>query len=169
MAIGANSYGSVAEVETLTQQYTAHGVYTAATRPTLTQVEKFIDRVSGMVNLVLAREGFAVPVSQADAKLALDELATEQAAFLCHEANRAGPYAPGSETLRGGSPFEVIRREIEGGIGKNGAGLAALGATRSRALTYGLQCRTETDDGETIEPVFQREMMGNEIVDWDEE
>jgi len=168
MAIGANSYGTVAEVAAITPQYTSGGSYGASTRPTETQVEKFIDRVSGILNVVLAGEGFGVPVTQADAKLALDEFVVEQAALLCHAANRAGIYAPGSEELGGRSPFAAIREEAAEFVRENAAGLERLGATRSRHASYGLACRTEDDAGETIEPTFQREMMGNVIVDWDD-
>lgn len=169
MAIGANSYGSTDEVGALTPLYaTATGViYSTTTRPTLAQVEKFVDRVSGILNVLLAEAGFKVPVSQADAKLALDEFVVAQVVELCHAANGAGPYAPGSEEMRAGSPFRTIEREAAEFIGKHAAGFAALGATRSRVLAYGLQCRTEDDGGDGIVPIFQRKMMGNEIVDWD--
>lgn len=169
MAIGANSYGSTDEVGALTPLYaTASGViYSTTTRPTLAQVETFVNRVSGILNVLLAEAGFKVPVSQADAKLALDEFVVAQVVELCHAANGAGPYAPGSEEMRAGSPFRTIEREAAEFILKHAAGVEALGVTRSRSLTYGLQCRTEDDSGAEIVPAFQREMMGNEIVDWD--
>jgi len=151
MAIGASSYGSVAEVAALCTMYTSSGTFSASTRPTLTQVETFVDRVSGILNVILAREGFATPVSQADAKLVMDDFAVEHAAYLCHAANRAGPYVPGNEQLRGRT-----------------AGLEALGATRTRVGTYGLGCRTEDEGGDELTPFFQREMMGNEVVDWED-
>lgn len=157
MAIGDNSYGSVAEVETLVGRYTADGVFSTATRPTATQVEKFIDRVSAVVNVLLAEAGFAIPVSQADAKLALDDFVVEQAALLCHAANGAGPYAPGSESLRG-SPMKVVLREAEAFIGEHAVGLEFLGATRDRASTYGLQCREEDDGGDELVPAFPMEV-----------
>ena len=55
MAIGANSYGSVAEVQALTGKYLNAGVFTASTRPTLTQVEKFIDNASA-VSIAMVRQ-----------------------------------------------------------------------------------------------------------------
>ena len=167
MAIGDNSYGSVAEVAALVGRYTASGSFSDSTRPTSTQVEKLIDRVSGLVNVLLAEQGFAIPVSQADAKLALDDFVVEQAVQLCHAANGAGPYAPGSESLRGQSPMKVIMREAEGFIGEHAVGLEFLGATRDRAATYGLQCRAEDAGGDELVPPFSREMIGHEIVDWD--
>lgn len=171
MAIGSNSYGSVLEVAALTPWYaTATGsTYDASTKPTLTQVEKFIDRVSGILNVLLAEAGFAIPVSQADAKLALDEFVVAQAVELCHAANGAGPYAPGSEEMRAGTPFRRIMKEAAEFIDDHAIGLEQLGATRTRHMTDGLECRTTDDAGDTIEPIFQRKMMGNVIEDWDTE
>jgi hypothetical protein len=171
MAIGANSYGSVAEVAALTPHYaTATGnTFDADTTPTLTQVEKFIDRVSAILNVLLAEAGFSVAVSQADAKLALDQFTVMQAAHLVEFANGAGPFISGGEEMRYTTPTRVILRDAELFIEKHAAGFEALGAARTRHLTDGLECRTEDDAGDAIEPVFQRKMMGNVVVDWDEE
>lgn len=171
MAIGANSYGSVAEVGALTPLYaTATGTtYSTTTRPTLAQVEKMIDRVSGILNVALAREGFAVPVSQADAKLALDEFVIAQVTELCHAANGAGPYAPGSEEMRAGTPFRAVAKEAAAFVSDYAAGLEMLGATRSRTATYGLGCRTERADGSEVRPPFSVKQMGNVIEDWTDE
>lgn len=168
MAVATNTYGSVDEVAALTVMYTDDGVYDLETRPTLGQVETFLDRVSAILNMVLAREGFSVPVTQADAALALDDFAVEHAAYLCHSVNRAGPYVPGNEQLRGRTAFEVIREAAASFIQEWAGGLEALGATRTRAGTYGLGCRTQDADGDELTPFFQRKMMGNEVVDWED-
>jgi hypothetical protein len=157
MAIGDNSYGSVAEVAALTGRWTNEGSYDGTTRPTLTQVETFIDRVSGMLNLLLAEAGFAVPVSQADAKLVCDEFVVEQAVQLCHGANGAGPFAPGSEQLRSRTAFEIISREASEFVTAHAAGFGFLGATRSRDLTYGLQATLTDTSGDDLEKMFTRE------------
>lgn len=169
MTIGANSYGSVSEVVALTRRYTDGGSYTATTRPTLTEVEKFIDRVSAIVNLILTKHSFTIPISQATCKLVLDEFVTTQAAQLCHAANGAGPYAPGSPELNtlNRTPFEILRKEAEGFIASNANAFKDLGAARSQPNSYGLGCRTTDDSGETIEPVFQRKQFDTTNVDWD--
>jgi len=171
MAIGANSYGSVAEVEALAGHYaTATGnTFDATTTPTLAQVEKFIDRVSGIVNVLLAEEGFSIPVTQADAKLMLDDFVVMQVTHLVEFANGAGPFVAGGEEMRYGTPTRVLMRDAELFIQDHASGIEALGATRTRHMTDGLECRTEDDAGDTIEPVFQRKMMGNVVIDWDEE
>jgi len=165
----ANSYGTVAEVAALTPGYTESGDYDTTTRPTEAQVERFIDRISAVLNVILAGLGFSIPISQEDAAMMLAEFVTDHAAYLCHGVNRAGPYAPGSEQLRGRSPFEIIRKEAEAFLENHAAGIEALGATRSSHMSDGLACRTETDSGTTLEPPFQRLMMGGAITDWDED
>lgn len=169
MTIRTNSYGSVAEVAALVPRYTNNGAFDASTRPTLTQAEKFIDRVSGLVNVLLAEAGFAIPVSQTDAKLVLDEFVTAQVVQLAHSVNGAGAFAPGSEEIRQGTPFQIITKEAASFINDHADGLAALGATRARSLTDGLACRTTDDAGEDIHPMFHRKQFGNVIEDWDED
>lgn len=157
MAIGANSYGSVAEVEALAPRYTNSGVYDATTRPTLIQVEKFIDRVSGMFNLLLAEEGFDIPVVNADAKLVCDEFVIEQVVQLCHGANGSGPFAPGSERLRNRTAFAIISSEAAGFVSQHAVGFEFLGAARSRAQTFGLGCTLTDSDGDDLVKMFSRE------------
>ena len=167
MAIGDNSYGSVAKVEALVGRYTDDGRLTADTRPSRSQVEAWIDGVSSQVNVILAEAGFAIPVSQSDAANAIARFVVDEVAQLCHGANGAGSYAPGSETLRNTTANRQILHNAEAFLAGHAAGLEHLGATRSRAMTDGLTCRTEDDAGDEIHPVFQRKMMGNQIVDWD--
>ena len=168
MGIGTNSYGSVAEVAALTTRYTASGSYSTATRPTLAQVEKFIDRVSAHLNVFLAEAGFAIPVSQADCKLSLDDFVVMHVTLLAHAANGAGPYGPGSEQLRqGDTPMKVILKEAETFIEAHADGYEQLGATRTRNQTEGLACRTTDASGDDIVPFFSRSQMGNSVTDWD--
>lgn len=151
MAIGANSYGSVAEVQALTLRYTTSGSYTTTTRPSIAQVEGFIDRVSSILNVLLAKAGFVIPVSQADAKLALDDYVVDMAVQLCHAANGSGPLAPGAaRRLRGQLPREAILEAAAAFVGNHAAGFEALGATRTRTLTYGLDCLDAT-------PIFEKD------------
>jgi len=169
MTIGDNSYGTVAEVGALVPLYaTATGTtFDATTRPTITQVEGMIDRVSGIVNVVLAEEGFDIPVTQADAKLALDDFVVMHVAHLAAYANGAGPFVSGADEMRYTTPTRVIMRDAEIFIKDRAKGFELLGATRTYKMTYGLEYRDVDDAGDDIEPVFQRKMMGNAVVDWD--
>lgn len=167
MAVGDNSYGSIGEIEALIGRYTDEGALTAATRPARAQVERFIDRVSAIVNVALAQAGFAVPVSQEDAVSALADFVVDQAVQLCYAANGAGPYAPGAKQLRGRRPRAAILQEAFDFVADFASGLQALGATRTRMLTNGLDCRTQDESGQDLVPFFHREMIDHEIDDWD--
>lgn len=167
MAIRPESYGTVADVEALTKRYTSSGSYGTGTNPTKTQVEEFVNRMSGVVNVLLAEQGFTIPVTQADAKLALADFVVGQVALLCHAANGHGIYAPGSQSIRNTTPMRLILAEAEAFIGKHASGIEALGAARTKGLAWAVECRTEDDAGNVIEPVFERKMMGNVVVDWD--
>jgi hypothetical protein len=59
-------------------------------------------------------------------------------------------------------------RDAELFIQEHANGFEALGATRTRGLTYGLECRTQTDTGEDIVPMFSRWQMGNRLTDWED-
>jgi hypothetical protein len=152
MAIGANSYGSVAEVAAMTPRYTSAGSYTTGTTPTVAQVEGLIDRVSGTVNVILAQMGFAIPVTQADVKLMLADFVVEQVVELCHGMHGAGLFAPSSEQLRTRTAFRVISSEAKTFIEENATGIENLGAVRTYAGSYGLAATLTGDDGETLQP-----------------
>lgn len=61
--LAASSYGSLAAVEALVRHLLdgADG-FSTATVPTAADVEGVMDRVSGVLNMALAAEGFSVPV-----------------------------------------------------------------------------------------------------------
>ena len=155
MAIGANSYGSAAGVAALAPLYaTGTGqTFTTQTRPTLVQVEAFVDQVSGMVNSILAREGFEVPVAQADAKLSLDGFVNLEVAAYVEYANGAGPFVSDGTQLRASTPAMRVLRDAQEFIEANAVGLEALGVTRTRLLTQGLAA-------DEVEPLWDWEWNG---------
>ncbi len=159
MAIGANSYGSVAEVAAVAVRFTSNGSFDATTNPTLAQVETMVDRISGLVNVSLARVGFAVPVSQADAKAALDDLVVDAVARLVCAVNGTAMYYQGNAGGRVSARSEMarIRQEIREYVTEEASGLAALGATRSRGLAHGLNATLTDTEGEDLDPMFDEE------------
>ena len=138
MPIDSHSYSSVAAVAALAPLYTDAGVFTATTRPTLTQVERFIDQVSGAVNVLLAAQGFEIPITQADAKAAIDGFVALEAVSYVEYANSAGPWVVDSQQMRASSPARIVLRDVEAFIASQALGFEALGATRTRTLTAGL-------------------------------
>ena len=68
MAIRDDSYSSVAEVVPYVR-YLLKGdmTFSPSTKPTLSEVEKFIDRASGVLNMSLKGAGFATPLNSTTA------------------------------------------------------------------------------------------------------
>ncbi|MCP5016866.1 MAG: hypothetical protein GY938_16600 [Ketobacter sp.] len=131
MAINANSYGTVAEVEAENKQFTASdGTFTTQTVPTLSQVEGYIDRTSAALNVCLANQGFSLPVSTAQPKLVLDNYVIEQASKMVRGANTARMNGARSATagIAGGGTIMTRAKEF---IEENAPGLDAMGVTRN--------------------------------------
>jgi len=160
MTVGTRSYGSAEEVAALTRRFTANGSYTTSTIPTLTQVESFIDTVSAWINNSLARNGFAVPVTQADVKLILAGMAVEAVGDLVQAANSAGRFFTEKALERGLEPYRTLRREISDSIDQQAAGFEALGAQRAEGKLGQIAFRDSDEDGNKVEPLFQRKGFG---------
>lgn len=168
MAVGTNSYGTVAEVAALSKRYTSSGTFTTTTNPTEAQVERFIDRVSSIVNVILARLGFTTPVVDVEARPAIEEFVIQEVVQMVLACNGAGLFAPGSEALRKRTPFQIILDDAQSFFEDNAVGLENLGAARpSGGLTFGLAVREVDDAGDDLEPPFGWKQMGNVPVDWD--
>lgn len=84
MAIDANSYSSVADVTAVTRHLLDGAVsFHEGTRPTLLEVEAFIDDTSSLLNDAIAAHGFTVPISAAGPKRSCDIwVRTKAAAFV---------------------------------------------------------------------------------------
>lgn len=166
MAIGTNSYGSVAEVEALTKRFTTAGVFDTASTPTLLQVEAMINRISGVANSHLARLGFTIKLDQADAVLAIDELVVSSVVDLVQTANGAGRFFT-DKTFRGVSPYRVIMKEVKAWIDGMADGFEALGATRGTAGLENIGFRETDEAGDAVVPLFERKAFGDTRTEWD--
>jgi hypothetical protein len=166
MTIGAHSYGTAAGVGALTPIYTnGSGTFDTTTQPTLTQLEGMIDQVSAMMNAVLAASGFAIPVTQADIKLMLDMFVNQEAASIVEGINGSGRFGP-SDKSGGKSRFELISADVNSFIQTMAAGFERMGATRTYSALEGIAYRDSDDNGNQINPIFQRGAFGNVFEDW---
>lgn len=166
MSIHDWSYGTPEEVASLVSRYTTSGAFGLTTRPTLEQVERYLDRISGIANTLLAQEGFSTPVAEPRAKAALDELVIEAVVELCHLSNSAGRFFT-DRTLRAQNPMRAIREELAAWIDEHAAGLENLGAARGTSLVSQIAYRDTDESGDPTFPIFQREAFGNRFDDWD--
>lgn len=167
MTVGANSYGTAAGVAAFTNRWTASGSYTTSTRPTLAQVEAWIDQVSATLNVALAGAGFSIPVTNADAKLSLIAVVEAAVADLCHAANSSGRFFTDRALERGVSPIRTIRQEMSMWVEEQADGLEMLGATRTRNAMASILYRDSDESGDSTFPIFQRKGFSNSFTDWD--
>jgi len=163
MAIRSDSYSSIDEIAA----YTTHLMdgsadFDANTRPSRAQVEKFIDRASGILNVVLRGSGLSVPVTNSTAVLACDEWVTNQATAYVELAQRGAGF-DGSENTRPGS-FLKLNEKAADFAAMMIPGFIKLGVTQSEKASDGLQFtgldvredRSDPDDTSLRQPVFER-------------
>lgn len=162
MAIGANSYGSVAGVVALCPRYGSGGTFTTTTRPTLAQVEAWIDQVSALINGYLSGKGFAIPITQTDAVTALALCVNQYAADLAESVNGAGRLGPNTEILKYRGQWEVITRELRTYLDEISTGWERLGATRTTSVFGNVGYLNQTNSGGAVFPMFTRESFGGE-------
>lgn len=169
MAIRADSYSSVSEVRSYTRHLLdGHDTFDSATRPTLTDVEKFIDRSSGLLNLALSASGFAPSAVYANstAKLACDDWVTTRTAKYVELTQRGTGYNAdeGSRT----AAFENDAGEF---VEMLADGLSNLGIAQSVGNTaQGLQFtgttveseRDDPADTSKAQPLFTRKGFDNQ-------
>lgn len=94
MALSADSYSSVNEVTALTRHLLDGNVlFGVDTRPTLTEVENFINYASSLLNAALAKRGFTTPVTQATVVYALDMWVSGYAASWVELTQRGAGYS----------------------------------------------------------------------------
>lgn len=159
MAIGANSYGSTGDVAGRSPgpyvDASTH-LFTTSTNPTLATVETYIDEISAVMNVALAGAGFAIPVTQADAKKAIASCTNDLAADMASASNSAGRFFT-ERALNGGlSVMAQIRKDIKQWVDDNAFGLAALGATRtSSEFSIGYSSADYV-------PLFTRDQFGSD-------
>ena len=130
------AYGTVAGIAGLSKvwtkngEYTAYNIYGNCTNPTLEQVENWLDEVSSIVDLALANNGFVTPVIADDVLPALSNYVQSLVADLCHAANSSGRFFTEKFIERGGSPMNVILKDVDNWVSGKSAGLDAMGVPR---------------------------------------
>ena len=169
MAVGSNSYGTAGEVAALSQTWTHVGVFDTTTRPTLAQVESFIDQISGIMNVALSKQGFIIPVSQATAVMAIKSIVVQLVSDLVQAANSSGRFFTDRALAAGVSPLRAIRLEISDWVEDQSRGLVNLGIAQvGTTATDFIGFRSTDESGDAITPIFQRDGFGNKFENWNE-
>jgi len=160
MAVGANSYGSVARIEGLIGDLVASRTFSATTIPTTTEVEAFIDDIAAQINVALEQAGYTVPVATATNAAAhayLVSVNSMGAAALILATQPAEAYVePGDESPAQGRRqyYQSRLREAIKLIGEQ-----KLPAARDTGLAARIFAGSQEDaDGNTKKPIFTRAM-----------
>lgn len=169
MAIGANSYGDTGEIAAMEERYANSSIlFDGNTRPTLTIVETFVDQVSSLINGMLAKYGFTIPVSEDDSKRGLDLFVNMEVASLVEGANGSGKFGPTTKKGGGKGRWAVLYEDVAEYIKTFAAGFEAMGATRTGATTLkGLGYMEKDNEGNDVFPIRTRQEFDNNFKEWD--
>jgi hypothetical protein len=168
MAIRADSFSSAAEVTAYTRHLLdGQSAFNSTTRPTVTELEKFIDRSSGLLNMALRSAGFTPSAVYANstAKLACDDWVTTRAVKYVELTQRGTGYNAdeGSRTAAfendAGEFVELLSDGlINSGIAQN-AGNAANGLQYTGMTVE--SDRADPSDSSRAQPLFTRRGFDN--------
>ncbi len=167
MTVSARSYGTAAGVAAYVGVFTASGAFTTATKPTLAQVESWIDQVSALLNTALAKRGFTVPMTQADAVLGAKSLVEQLVSDLAQAANSSGRFFSEKNLERGVNNWNIIRNDISAWVEEYASGFEELGVSRGAPQATEIGFRGSDNGGQSTSPIFQRKQFGNEFTNWD--
>lgn len=171
MAIRGDSFSSVAEVVAFTRHLLdGQSTYNSTTRPTVTEVEKIVDRASGVLNSALANVGFSplAVYANSTAKLACDDWVAQESAKQVELAQRGTGYG-GNEGSRVAA-FNLKRVNASDFIDSQKLGFVRLGIAQNYKMSDGLaftgldaqSVRTDPTDTSLEQPKFTRGQWDDE-------
>lgn len=158
-----SDYSSTAEIVALTRMYlVGESEYNSTTRPTGTEVNKFVDRACGVLNLALANAGFTTPITEATAKLACDEWVTLHAAMFVELSQPTTEYGETGNNRT--DTMYALERDAVKFVDANIAGFQNLGVTQNSPIGQGIRYtgqlvhsqRSDPQDSTLEQPFFRR-------------
>lgn len=169
MAIRSDSFSSVDEVRGYTRHLLdGHPTFDTLTRPTLTEVEKFIDRASALLNNCISAKGFTPSTIYANstAKLACDDWVTQQATRYVELTQPGAGYEGGEGNKSRAFNMQDLACDF---ISALEPGWVNAGITQSISLSRGLQYtgldvqsnRDDPTDDTKEQPLFSRRNFDN--------
>ena len=170
MAIRADSYGSSDEVIAYTRHLlSGEADFGPGTVPTKTEVESFIDRASGILNTVIAGEGFtpSAVAANSTAKLPLDDWVTHRAARMVELTQPGAGWDVGEGSRLEG--FDSMLEDATEYISALIKGWKELGISVTQASHVGLTFtalkphddRADPDDTSLEQPLIRRHKFDN--------
>ena len=167
MTIRGDSFSSTTEVTAYTRHLLdGQSAFNSTTRPTLTELEKFIDRASSHINVALAKEGFAPSTVYANstAKLACDDWVTERASKYVEMTQRGTGYNEQED-----SRLQSMMVDASEFVCNMSLGFKRLGISQTYKMSDGLiftgldvqDDRSDPDDTSLEQPKFKRGQWDN--------
>jgi hypothetical protein len=165
MAIRSDSYSSVTEVTAFTRHLLDGSLsYNSTTRPTVSEVEKFIDRASGVLNAAVATAGLKTPITNSTAKLACDDWVTARATEYVELTQRGTGFSEEEGNRLG---FKNLFKNATQFVTELRGGFIQFGVTQTQAISTGLAFtgmdaqgqRDDPQDSTLEQPVFARRMF----------
>lgn len=173
MTLRTDSYSSVAEVLAFTRYFlNGQTTFNSTTRPTATEVETFIDRASGLLNVAIEGQGMSSPITNTTAKLSCSDWVTARAVTYVELTSRGAGYSEG-EGSRIGAFLSGLAGDANKFAKDNAKGFKNLGVTQDYKLSDGLVFtaldaqseRTDPDDSTLAQPAFIRGQFDNDYAD----
>jgi len=131
------AYGSVGGVAGLARMWTDNGSFVdidvygeGGTNPTLATVTGWLDEVSGIMDVALANQGFATPITNVTALKAIAMLVNALVADLVNAANSSGRFFTERAVETGVSPLATIQRDVNAWVSDRTTALVNLGVPR---------------------------------------
>jgi hypothetical protein len=165
MTLRADSYGTTGEVKAFTRHLLdGQAAFNSTTRPTGTELEKFLDRASGVLNISLWNCGFAPSaiIANSTAKLMCDDWVVMQAVKYVELTQRGTGYSD-AEGSRIGA-FNGLYKSADNFVSSYKLGLQRDGVSQAYKLSDGLQftgldavsSRSDPSDESLAQPMFVR-------------
>jgi hypothetical protein len=169
MTLRSDSYGSTAEVVAFSKHLLdGQSAFNSTTRPTGTEVDKFIDRASSYLNVALSSAGLTSPITNSTGKLICDDWVVQRASEYVELTQRGVGY----NQEEGGrySLFSNLRKKASEFVEENRLGFSRLGVTITHQLSEGLTFTGSQDQSERSDPLdpsleqplFERHQFDNE-------
>ena len=169
MTIRADSFSSVDEVKGYTRHLLdGQSTFNSTTRPTVTEIEKFIDRASGVLNVAIASRGFrpSSVYANSTAKLACDDWVTQKAVKYTELTQRGTGYSAEEGSRTAAFSMEKSAADF---VSANALGFIYLGISQTYKASAGLiftgldiqSDRDDPDDTSREQPLFVRKDFDN--------
>ena len=136
--------------------------FNSTTRPTMTEVQAFINRCSGVLDVAMAGVGLVTPITNTTAKLACDDWTTSRAAEYVELTQRGTGYSDGEGSRT--AAFRNLQKSANEFASMNRQGFVRLGVSASYGKADGLQFtglsvpaeRADRSDTGLVQPQFRR-------------